>query len=237
VVGQPTGGAVDVYTDRGGEFAGQSSDAYGPQELITLYANVTYNGAAVVNKDVVFTIMDGQGNIYAVRTARTDENGMATISFRLPWFSDDPESLFGMWSIVGTVDISQVQVSDTCTFQFAYLITTQVITTNASDVATSTFSKGDTVRTVVTLSNIREVPITITLTVTIFDVALVPVGCCYMPVTVPASSSTPASCDLAIPSWAFVGLGTVYVNALTELPQNNGVPYCPENAVSITIQK
>jgi hypothetical protein len=238
VVTQPTGAAIDVYTDRGGQFLNIASDAYGPQELITIYANVTYNGAAVANKDVAFLVKDNNNAQQALRAARTDVNGVATTSFRLPWPSSNPEALFGTWTIIGTVDVSQVQVSDTCTFKFGYLITTQVTTTDTSNVAKNTFHRLETVRTAVVFSNIRSVPITLTLTVTIYDVASVPIATSYVQVTVPAGSTTTAAAiDLTIPSWSYVGLGTVYVNALTQLPQNNGVPYCPENSVQITIQK
>jgi hypothetical protein len=239
VIEQPTGAAIDVYTDRGGQFFNVASDAYGPQELIIIYANVTYNGAAVANKDVAFLVKDNNNAQQAFRTARTDADGVAITEFRLPWPDwSDPESLFGTWTIIGTVDISQVQVSDTCTFKFGYLITTQVTTTDTSNVAKNTFHRLETVRTAVTFSNIRNVPITLTLTVTIYDVASVPIATSYVQVTVPAGSTTTAAAiDLTIPSWSYVGLGTVYVNALTQLPQNNGVPYCPENSVQITIQK
>lgn len=43
--------------------------------------------------------------------------------------------------------------------------------------------------------------------------------------------------DLQIPKWAYVGIGTVYANACTALPQLCGTPYCPEISTTFVITK
>jgi hypothetical protein len=42
---------------------------------------------------------------------------------------------------------------------------------------------------------------------------------------------------LPTPKWAFLGVGTAYANAYTELPQHNGTPYCPETSTTFMITK
>lgn len=120
-----TGREIDVYTGwpypYGGQGLGQPSDMYWPQKAVSLFANVTYNGWPEQQKDVAFQIMDPTGTTWAIVYARTDVNGIAEVDFRLPWPCDDPEQYFGVWTIVGSVDIACTIVNDTVQFHYDYL--------------------------------------------------------------------------------------------------------------------
>ena len=232
----PTMANIDVYTARGGNFANQSSDAYGPQELVTIYALVTYNDVPVVGKDVVFEIITNNGAQVDYQVARSDNNGIATISFRMPWPDVNPESLMGNWTIIGTVDISQQSVTDICPFQFGYIINIDSVVTaiNINQIS-SNFARGNILKANITIENIRSISITTIMTFTIYDEANVPVTLASTAFSAPSQAITSITLSSTIPSWAFVGLGKIYVDAYTALPSNGGVAYCPEKTVTITI--
>jgi hypothetical protein len=236
VVERPTGANLDVYTERGGQFNNESSDAYGPQELVLIHALVTYNDAPVVGKDVVFEILNKNGNSVDSRVARTDEDGIATIEFRLPWPDVNPENLFGNWTIDANVDVSQQTVSDACAFQFGYIINIESIATfNMDGSPSSVFARGNDIVINVTLTNIRRIFVETAVTFTLYDVSHVPVGVFAIGLSIPAQSVTWTTATIRIPTWTFVGLATCNGNAFTRQPSNNGVAYCPEKIANFSI--
>jgi hypothetical protein len=234
---RPTRASIDVYTERGGQLSGESSDAFGPQESVTIYALVTYNDAPVVGKDVVFEIRDTFENVIAIRVARTNDDGVATVEFRLPWPTGDPESLMGIWTIVGNVDISEFTASDLCTFQFGYLIAIDSITLFGSNgLPASSFSRNGGVSAVVSIHNIRGCDVPVALTLTINDVANVPIEVGEYDITVPSQGTFSLEADLNVPARAFIGYGVVYGDVYTAIPSKGGTPYCPEKSCSIHIR-
>lgn len=232
----PQGADIDIYTQRGGVGPDAQSDAFGPQELVILYAKVTYNNVPVANKDVAFEIQNADGTAIAYRTGRANSEGIATAEYRLPWPDEDPEAGFGIWTIIGTVDVSQVVVNDTCTFQFDYIIKiVSVQTLLQNNTPATSFARESSVKVNVTLSNIRKVDVATTVTITIYDEAKVPIAAFVVEISVTAQGQTWTAGTMTIPSWAFVGQATVYVNALTQLPSLSGVPCCPESAINFQI--
>lgn len=125
---------IDLFTQRGGVGANQSSDMFQPQELVILYANVTFNDSPVANKDVGFSASPPTSIevINATGYARTNASGLAVWSFRIPWPSEDPEKkVFGEWHVIATVDIADQTVVDTLTFQVGWIIQiTKIATLN-----------------------------------------------------------------------------------------------------------
>jgi hypothetical protein len=239
IIAVPTGADIDVYTQRGGQFSMVPSDAFGPQELIQLYAKVTYNGAPVAGKDVAFQVVNARGESIAYRTGRTNIDGIATAEYRLPWPYPNPETEFGTWTIVGIVDVSQVVKHDNCSFTFGYIVQiTQVRTLNTDGTTPqSTFARGNDMMVEVQLNNIRTTgPVNVRVTITLYDNANVPIAVMTFQQNNLAPGLTTATAQsLNIPSWAFVGVATVYVNAFTALPSQGGVPYCPETTSVFTI--
>jgi hypothetical protein len=234
---RPTKQNLDIYTQRGGYYGNHSSDAFAPQEQVELYGFVTYNDVPVVGKDVVFEIFDNQGNVVEYRVSRTDDNGVAAITFRIPWPDNNPRDLFGNWTIVGTVDISEQVAIDSCIFHFNYTVHIASFVTLNGNLPTNDFSRESTLNANVTLYNIRRVAVGSTVTVVVFDEANVPVAAGFVCIEeVPAYEELIISISLTIPSWSFVGLGKACVNVFTSIPSGNGVPLGLEMLKPINIQ-
>jgi len=228
-----TGRQIDVYTARGGEgplgtYKFGWSDAYGPQELVCVFAKVTYNGAPVEYKPVEFVVYDPlTGLEIASYTAFTNASGIAKVCFRLPWQGSAAESHFGDVTITGTVDIAEVQITDAVMFHYGYLLKIDSVTVGGP------YHKGDTMTITVTISSILMNPRDAFLQITAADELDVPIVQFLGTVTVPITGLGPLGYTTnAIPSWAYVGVGTVYVDLLTS---QLGVPYCPEKTASFVI--
>jgi hypothetical protein len=229
-----SGPGIDVYTARGGlghlgdfPYPFAWSDAYGPQEEVCVFAKVTYNGAPVEYKPVEFVIMDNFGDERDSRTAFTNASGIATVCFRIPWQGSDAENYFGNWSIYGTVDISQVQVSDTVMFKFGYILFIETV-----GVTPFSLSKGGTMSIDVTIGSIAFADYGAFLQISAHDNANVPIGQAFATITVPASGYAALGNTITIPDWAYVGSGVIYVDLLTS---KFGLPYCPEKTTAFLI--
>lgn len=234
----PSGAYLDVFTDRGGEGPAAVSDAYGPQELITIYAEVTYNDAPVIGKDVAFEIIDITGETIAYRSGRTNATGFATVSYRTPWMDENPEDLFGTWNITATVDVSEVVISDYVTFEFNYIIRiVDVDVVDAYGNSVSSVARGETVNVKITYENIRAVDVDSIIAITVYDEASVPVVASYVSVSCTAGATAEVTLNGVIPSWSFVGQGTAFGNAYDQLPQLMGVPFCPEVSANFQISQ
>ena len=231
------GPAIDVFTDRGGEgplgdYPFGWSDAYGPQEEVCVYAKVTYNDEPVEYKPVGFEMIRPDGTSVDYRVAFTNASGIAKVCFRIPWEGHDAELLFGNWSIVGTVDVAGTIVTDTVKFRFGYIIDIVGIT-----VTPDTLYKLDTMTIDVDLQSISMIGYNVFLTMVACDECGVPIGVATDAFTVAPEDGMSLGNTITIPSWAFVGLGTIYVNVFTAPPSAGGVPYCPEDTALFTILK
>jgi uncharacterized repeat protein (TIGR02543 family) len=233
VVARPTKANIDVFTELGGYSANMSSDAYAPQELVIIYGLVTYNDAPVVGKDVVFEIFSSDGSQVYYRSARTDDEGIATIEFRLPWLDVNPEILMGNWTIIGNVDVSEVVVSDTCPFYFGYVVTIDSVETfDNNNVSSNNFAREHNLYANVTVNNIRRTAMPTIITLTVYDPSSVPIAVAYIDTSISAEGTITVTASLTIPKWAFVGLGKIFVNVYES---SSGLPYCPEVDTNIMI--
>jgi hypothetical protein len=86
-----TGAVLDLYTEteRGHGYTATQigvgecmpADSYGLDENVTLYVNLTYNGAELQSRLIAWEVKIGcDGETVLYRTTMTDENGVATIS-------------------------------------------------------------------------------------------------------------------------------------------------------------
>jgi hypothetical protein len=228
---------IDVYTERNGIGYHVPSDAFGPQEEITVYAKVTYGGEGVAYKPVGFEVKDNNGTVVLTRTVFTDMNGECNFTFRIPWTGMEAEKKFGTWTIYGTVDIAEVRYEDYCRFNFGYIVSILSIrTTDVEGNDKNSFGKGEEVYVELTLRYISFNSKTVYITVTIYDNEGVPIGFMPKPTEVIPPGENPFwNFGILIPYWRFKGVGTVYVNLFTAMPHNGGVPYCPEKSVPITL--
>jgi len=239
-----TGPKIDVYTERGGEGLGWDpgtgaefdysigwSDAFGPQEEVTVYAKVTYNDEPVEYKPVAFEIIDPTGASRDYRVAFTDVNGIATTSFRIPWEGSAAEEMFGDWKIVGTVSTSEVTRMDICKFRFGYIVSIRGITPSGI------VHKGENLGVDVDLQSISWDSKDIFLAIVLYDECGVPIDLASSAFTVDSNDGLASGFSITIPPWAFVGTGHVYVNVFTAQPSAGGVPMCPEGSTIFTIQR
>jgi len=236
------GAAIDVYTARGGigifddatdgPYPFYWSDAYGPQEEVCVFAKVTYNDEPVEYKPVIFEVIDALGNARDFRTAFTDANGIANACFRIPWQGSEAEALFGNWSIFAGVSISEVVVHDVVKFKFGYILSIRGIAVDPMSLY-----KGETMTIDVDIQSISMTPHDTVLTITAADECGVPIGLAYALFTVDPEDGFSAGHTITIPQWAYVGMGTIYVNLLTGWPMNGGVPYCPEETAPFIVLK
>ncbi len=255
------GGVLDIYTDKGGKGYANATNQYGPQELVTLFAFVSYNGAPVANKDVQFQICNTHEVCIDIRTATTDTNGLARIIYRPPWSDGvNPESDFGIWSIYSTVDLSQVTLNDTCSFYFNYTVQTlSANITNGASGQLPTFYRMNTTVPVsidIAFSNVNWDNQEVLYTATIYDNASVPVAfganwvtitgqnqaftqngpdITILPTSAPGVTNGTVTLNLYLKTYSFVGPATVYINAYTQYALGNGIAYCPEVELPLII--
>jgi PKD repeat protein len=209
---------------------GQPSDAFAPQELVILYAKVTYNGEPVANKLVGFQVNDPNGTPVIFRTNVTDDTGLTWVEFRLP--SDPP---FGEWLAIAKVEVAQVIVGDTMPFKVGWIVEIVSVEPGASSYAKNAMATFN-----VRVNNIAFTTKNVTLTITVYDACGVPIYATSFPgwtIEGEAVNKEFQFIDILIPQWAFISppAAWVYVNAYTALPLDGGVPYCPEASAWFTI--
>jgi hypothetical protein len=212
---------VDVFTNRGGIGSMADGGAYGVQELVRMYALVTYAGVPVVNRDVAFSIQDAMGTTVALRVARTNETGVASVDYRLL----NPGSaalVTTIWSITASVSVSELTVSDTMYFPFAYLGTIVNLQLPSSVHRSESLPIQFTICNFVNSTAWSEVE------VTVFDNASVPIGSFSVDHAPQMQNSTVISATIPISTWAFTGQATVYICLLTQSSEHVMVPMAPE---------
>jgi hypothetical protein len=236
------GPSIDVYTARGGQgilgafpYPYGWSDAYGPQEKVCVYANVTYNKAPVWYKPVEFVVRLPNGTEIASYMAFTNESGIAKVCFRIPWEANQAPTYFGNMSIEGRVDISEVMVNDTVKFPYGWKLNiNNVVIANAMNLhrfphAPYTMSVNVTICSIAITASYPAF-----LQLTAADEAGVPFGQALVPLgSVPPGSTTYAGITIPIPEWAYVGNGILYADLLNSTAI--GLPYCPEVQTPFTI--
>jgi hypothetical protein len=251
------GAAIDLYDQYpdpyGGQGPNQHSDSFAPQQLVCLYAKVTFGGDRVTNKLVVFEVHDALGDKVTLLQNYSDLNGIATVCFRIPMTDMTPgvwnPAIFGWWHVIATVEVDQVTVNDTLDFQVGWLV--QV--TNVATVGAPYLKYSDVMNFTATLQTIHEQPIWVLVSVDSYDVMGYPISEIAFWVFV---NATRAACPFTgnmttttggmyvypnliqnIPTWARVGTASVIGYALTDWPRNGGTPYGPQSPTTLFTMK
>ena len=239
-------GSIDLYTQKepfSGRGTGQPSDTFAPQELVTVYAYVTYNLYPEQNKTVAFQIGGPPNPIYnfsIVMSSQTNANGIAQISFRIPWPDENAETqVFGTWTAIATVDIAEQTVMDTLTFRVGWIVRLlSVETIDVNNMSRTSFSKGERVCFNLTVENIAMTDKVATLIIYAYDNSSVPLGQLLVEhVRISPGVNVFFIGDLLIPTRACLGVSSVVVNAYTELPGADGIPWCPQVSTTFLITK
>jgi uncharacterized repeat protein (TIGR02543 family) len=229
------GGRIDLFTQKSpfsGKGPNQSSDAFQQQELVVLYALVTFSGDPIANKIVAFQVngpANSLQNLTVTGTGTTNSSGIAEFSFRMPTApANGQQTVFGEWFAVATVDVDQVQLSDSLTFEVGWIVSIKsIVTLNDKLVPQTSFARLDTVVFNVTLENIALTPRSATITVDAQDVTgnlVIHIELDNLSIP-PGESYTQSSSQ--IPETARLGEANVTATAYTAPPSSGGTPYSP----------
>jgi len=235
------GRSIDVYTQYpfpyGGQGINATSDMFWPQQEVILFANVTYNEWPIQNKDVTFQVFAPDGKVIAVLTGRTNEFGVATVSFRMNWPCEDPEKLFGEWTVRASVDIAGEVVRDFLWFKYDYLVRITKVTTDKID-----YKHCDDIEVTIEFMSQSQIPRQVIIIVTITDELNFPLvtGVKYFEVTVKDAqycsyNTYSGTLSFHVDKSMVAGVATVHVCALSDWPTNFGSALCPEATTLINI--
>jgi hypothetical protein len=228
------GGRIDLFTNKvpfDGRGLNQQSDAFQPQELVGLYARVTYNNAPIANWLVAFQVLDPLNKTIAVCANSTNDEGIASFSFRIPWPSGDAgQVVFGNWKAVATVNIAGKVFMDTLTFQVGWIL--QVTSIKILSVELNPqmdFLPGETIVFNLTVKNIALTDKAAVIIVDAFDFANYPIAHIIYKDTLMVFQPGESFIKVVsqVPKTAIVGKATVSAVAYNALPEYGGVPYSP----------
>jgi hypothetical protein len=169
--------------------------------------------------------------------------------YRLPWPATNPTSAFGIMNITSTVNVAGSTISDSCPFMYNYILHTTSVTITNNDGHSSSngpsFSRytGPAIKANITVTNVSWNATSFYLTATIYDNNNVPVAYISLPETInPAKAGNPLDTNsqtftvsLNLPTYAFVGAASLFVNLYTGNPTNLGVPFCQEASAALLI--
>jgi hypothetical protein len=225
---------IDVFDNAtpSGKGINQSSGGFAPQQLVILYANVTYNGAPVENKLVSFEVSDPNGNIIFSGSNSTDGNGIATVKFRLA-----TNAVFGTWAVIGSVDVAQVVVHDYLWFRVGWIIIiTNITTLNAELKPQTIFYRQDLIIFNLTIENTALTNEPCTITIDVEDAAqysIIDLELTNLTLT-PGENYVLSNSSKKIPITATIGNATVWAAPYTAPIEGGGVLYSP--AISTTFE-
>ena len=251
---------VDTWSNLTGEGVGKGPDnpcdALSQEVNITLYAEVTYNGAPVNHVFVAFEVLweweidwynITQQNdpglwvsknscvLYAI--AETNKDGIAQISFRVPTPCEEG-TYIGKWFAIVKCKVQEVTIDDTMRFDVGYLVMLLDIQTLPDD----TFIRQvDSLSVEILVKSIAWIPRHAVFVFVAYDECNVPIGQMINELEVPPGYY----CDpmhvniswggLLIPQYAYVGFGRVEVSVFTAKPSECGIPYSKPISAPIVI--
>lgn len=229
-----SGPVIDLFTQRGGYGSNKFSDAFAPQEEVILYARVSYDCNPLEGKLVAFEVRNPANECVTYRSDTTNASGIAVARFRVP-----SNATFGIYTAIATVSVVERTVNDTLTFRVGWIVEIlKVETVNQFGEPQVSFARDQHIYFNITGQNIAFTSKMATFTVAVCDARDVPIGL-VVPYDwlIPKETCFTFIVDILIPKWAYIGVASVYTNAYTELPQNNGTPFCPETSTIFMITK
>lgn len=222
--------SIDLFTKKApydGKGPNQTSDMFGPQETVVLYALVLVNGVPISGKLVTFEI-NGPVNILKdikfYQSAETNASGIAETYFSLAVINQT--RTFGTWIVIGRVEVDGKVYSDMLTFQVGWIVELILIRTLDGNLSNRKyFGIGGYVGMEIVLRNNAMVEKTACIAITIFDELSAPVNSSEIDnfIVPPSGKIQLIYNSLSIPKYAVPGNATITVVALNPY----GVPYCP----------
>jgi len=227
-------------TPFGGQGPNTPMDLVFPQSQIYLDAYVTYNYWPVQSKDVGFEIegpfihlpngsyVPAQSyQIWAKLTATSDANGVAVLTYRMPWPCNDPDSITGVWKITSTVTIADQVVSDVMMFYYERLVYITSVTTDSYS-----YIHDQCVKVTVNYETHSQQMYPALFSIVIEDNLTVPFGFTTFSTEVGGAvfctfKEDTFTVTICIPKWAYAGNGLVLVSVYDKDPTIGGEALAP----------
>ncbi len=205
-----SGWRVDVYTQQepfSGAGQDQPSDAFAPDSVVMLFANVTYNDFPVQNIPVTFQVtgpLNDFYNITFVIAAVGNEFGVAQRQFTIPSLGNETETaVFGIWTVNAYIE----NAADSLTFRVGWIIQITSAATESLDPP-----QGGRLGLDISLENIAMTPKNVTLFVSLYDSSTTLINSTSLELIVDPGI-TNLNLTLRISTTAAVGNGTATVLA------------------------
>jgi hypothetical protein len=229
VKGDTQGWQVDVYTQKqpyNGAGINESSDSFGPTEVVFLYANVTYNAWPAQNIAVLFQVFGPPNpvqNITMIMSAVSNEVGVAESNFSIPWLPPSPETVvFGIWTVVAQIE----NASDFLFFRVGWIVEIASLGVLDQDPP-----RGGWLQVNLSLQNTAMTSRNVTFALTLFDSMDQSIGGLIVDDFIVSAEGTNFAARFQIPGGAALGIGKV--NALVLSP--DGAPYSPGRSTTFLI--
>lgn len=212
----------------GGQGPGQSMDMVPSNSTLILCANVTLDDSPIQGDEVRFVLQDTHGNVMFNNTALTDQYGMANITFAMPLPSDDPSSVFGIWSAKASAIVSGYQIDDSTSFVYNWKVNLWRVTTNKAS-----YNSTEIVSVMVDLGTYSMSSFQVLVKVDLVDASNVTLGGSSTNPTIggafPMGNAKNYTFffNIFIPVFAANGTGHVYVAVFDRDPGSGGSPLCP----------
>jgi hypothetical protein len=244
LVGYVIGKVIDLFTQYpdpyGGQGPGAPSDMFWPQKEVELYAVVTYNEWPEQNKPVSFEVRNPYGTIMTILTGVTNSSGIAKVSFRMNWPCDKPEDLFGVWTVIATVDVACEMINDTLQFHYDYLVHWEKVT--VYDPGEPGFAHCEYIEFTVNFSSYAMQTHWVYIAATLHDELNYPVITGTVATYVQIGGATwctrkyyPANFRIHVDKSVHAGEGLIHISALTNPPYAGGYALCPEITAKVNI--
>jgi hypothetical protein len=103
-----------------GSVTNQTSNVFAPFEEVQLTANVSYGDAQMAGAPVAFEVsgpLNSSNPMVLFRSAIADEEGIATISFRIPMHNQTESPVLGMWEMFSSAIVFGDKLQGNLTFE------------------------------------------------------------------------------------------------------------------------
>jgi len=244
IYGRILAGCIDLYggaeNNGYGSFPNPFPDPFGgrgwhqPMDLVTprseviFYAWVAYNMDPVAYDDVTFLIEGPQG-YSSIMYALTNANGVANVTFEMPWSDENPESLMGCWNATATATVGDVTVADSMLFFYSYLVNIADVTTDKS-----VYNHGEEVTINIIFGTLSMQSYPSLFLITVLDSTNLTIGFVSMLMSTGGSihfgQMYYVMCSLCftIPIFAHSGYASISVECFDKNPEMGGLRWCPQ---------
>jgi len=238
IMSKTIGRSIDVYTQYpspyGGQGLNQTSDMFWPQKLIDLFAYVSYNEWPEQFKDVTFEVRTPNGTVLLILSGTTGEDGVAHVSFRIPW----PEGeiwLCQEFTVIASVDIASNVTRDWLWFHFDYLVRWVEVTTENAE-----YKHCEEINITINFKSKAMQTYPVVITVVLKDELGYVWGFTYVTLEVGGAEychykEYPAYLSIHVEKHVHAGTATIHVNALSGFPWDLGFAMVPEYAPPPTV--